>query len=140
MLLQTTYHCARVYQGGEIVAPRARVTIGRDMRRLGLTASERAFVALTFTEGCTGRLHRQLRKLVDRRGAAAARIAESLDPIVVVVSDPHHGELTVEGRLQPPEIRVEYDLHDVEFKVREDIDPGSQLPSILVGIVIERRA
>lgn len=131
MLLQKTYQRGRVYRRGELICSRARVTIGTDMQRLGLTAAERSFVRVAFVENTRRQLVDDLRKLIKRRGAAARRIAEELEPITVVVEDDHRGVLTVEGKLQPPDIRVEIDLHDVEFKLREGPEPGSPLPAVV---------
>lgn len=131
MLLQKTYQRGRIYRRGELICSRARVTIGTDIHRLGLTRGERSFVTVAFVENTKRQLHDELRRLVSRRGAAAKRVAEQLEPITVVVVDDRRGELKVEGKLQPPDIRVEIDLHEVEFKVREESEPGSPLPTVV---------
>jgi hypothetical protein len=108
----------RAYRDGRLVCWRVHVTIGRDDARLGLTPRERRHVTARFRERLDRDLRAELVQLVRRRGAVARRVAETLEPIVIVVDDPRHGRERLVGRLQPPQVRYG-DLGDIEFVVRE---------------------
>jgi hypothetical protein len=56
--------------------------------------------------------------LTRRRGAAARRAAERIEPIVLMVGDPLHGRERIVGRLAPPQLR-HGDLRQIEFELRE---------------------
>jgi hypothetical protein len=118
--MSSEQRCAwgRAYRDGRLVCWRVHVTIGRDDSRLGLAPRERRFVTARFRERLDRDLHAELLQLVRRRGAAARRVAETLEPIVIVVDDPRDGRARVVGRLQPPQVRGR-DLGDIEFAVRE---------------------
>jgi len=53
-----------------------------------------------------------------RRGAAARRAAERIEPLAVVIDDPCLGRERIVGRIEPPQVRRGY-LGDVEFGLRE---------------------
>jgi hypothetical protein len=93
------------------------VTLGRD-DRLGLAPRERRTVVARFEDRLRPTLHSELNELAHRRGAAARRAAERIEPIVLMVGDPRHGRERIVGRLAPPQIR-RADLRDVEFELRE---------------------
>jgi hypothetical protein len=58
-------------------------------------------------------------QLARRRGAAAKRVAERMQPVVIVVDDPDSGCRTrMVARLQPPQVRGG-GLSEIEFGVRE---------------------
>ncbi len=118
MAFEQRYGWGRAYRDGRLVCWRVHVTIGRDDDRLGLAPRERRYVTARFRERLDRDLHAELVQLVRRRGAAARRVAEALEPIVIVVDDPRHGRARVVGRLQPPQVRGR-DLGDIEFAVRE---------------------
>jgi hypothetical protein len=48
----------------------------------------------------------------------ARRTAERIEPIVLLLGDPHYGRERIVGRLAPPQVR-RGDRGDVEFAVRE---------------------
>ena len=107
------YAWGRAYRGRSLVCGRVHVRIGRD-DRLGLAPHERRYVAARFLD----RLHPDLLAELTRRGSAARRAAERLEPIVVVIDDPCLGRERIVGRIEPPQIRRSY-LGDVEFGLRE---------------------
>jgi hypothetical protein len=43
-----------------------------------------------------------------------------MDPIEVVIDDPHRGRQRIVGRVQPPQVR-RGDLDEIEFVVREEL-------------------
>ncbi len=118
MIHEQRYAWGRAYRNGRLVCWRVRVTIGRDDVRIGLAPQERRYVTASFRERLDRELHAELVALVRQRGAAAWRVAERMEPIVIVVDDVHRGRQRVVGRLQPPQLRG-VDLCDVEFAVRE---------------------
>jgi len=118
MVLEQRYGWGRAYRDGRLVCWRVHVTIGRDDDRLGLAPRERRYVTARFRDRLDRDLHAELAQLVRRRGAAARRIADRMEPIVIVVDDPRHGRARVVGRLQPPQVRGG-NLGDIEFAVRE---------------------
>jgi hypothetical protein len=118
MVFEQRYAWGRAYRDGTIVCGRVHVTIGHDDARLGLAPHERRYVTARFRERLDRELRAELVALVRRRGAAARRVAETLDAIEIVVDDPHRGRQRVIGRLQPPQVRGG-DLCDIEFAVRE---------------------
>jgi hypothetical protein len=119
MVFEQRYTWGRAYRDGRLVCWRVHVTIGRDDARLGLAPHERRYVTARFRERLDSTLHAELVALARRRrGAAARRVAERMEPIVIVVEDPHRGRQRMVGRLQPPQVRGG-DLCDIEFTVRE---------------------
>jgi hypothetical protein len=107
----------RAYRDGSLVCTRVHVTFHRD-DRLGLAPRERRDVAARFLDRVHPDLRAELVELARRRGAAALRAAERIEPIVVVIDDPCHGRERIVGRLQPPQERRS-DLDDLEFGLRE---------------------
>lgn len=118
MVTEQRYAWGRAYRGERLVCARVQVTIGRDHDRLGLARHERGYVLARFQERLDGALRTELAELVRRRGAAARRIAETLEPIELVVDDPRRGRQRVIGRVQPPQLRYGQ-LREIEFAVRE---------------------
>jgi hypothetical protein len=111
----------QAYRHGSLICGRVCVTFGRD-DRLGLAPRERRTVIARFED----RLHPTLRselselsELARRRGAAARRAAERIEPIVIRVGDPRHGREQIVGRLVPPQMR-RADLRNIEFALREE--------------------
>jgi hypothetical protein len=93
------------------------ITIDRD-DRLGLAPRERRYVVARFLDHLHPMLRSGLAELSRRRGAAARRAAERIEPIVIVIDDPRRGRERIVGRIVPPQVR-HGDLHDVEFGLRE---------------------
>ena len=111
------YVSGRAYRGERLVCARVQLTIGR-ADRLGLARHERRYVLARFCGRLDPALRAELTELVRRRGAAARRIAERLEPIEIVVDDARRGRRSVIGRLQPPQLRGR-DLRAIEFGLRE---------------------
>jgi hypothetical protein len=107
----------RAYRDGSLVCGRVRVTFGRD-DRLGLAPRERRYVLARFQDRLHPTLRSELAELTRRRGAAARRAAERMEPIVLVIDDPCHGRDRIVGRIEPPRTR-RGDLRDMEFELRE---------------------
>jgi hypothetical protein len=108
----------RAYRGERLVCARVQLTTGRD-DRLGLASRERRYVLARFCGQLDPGLHAELTELVRRRGAAARRVAEKLEPIEIVVDDPRDGGRRLIARLQPPQLRGGGDLRAVEFGLQE---------------------
>jgi hypothetical protein len=109
------YASGRAYRGERMVCARVQLTIGRDHDRLGLARHERRYVLARFCERLDPALRAELTELVRRRGMAARRAAETLQPLEIVVDDSSE-QLTV--KLQPPQLRGG-DLREIEFVLRE---------------------
>jgi hypothetical protein len=118
VMFEQRYAWGRAYRDGLLVCWRVHVTIVRDEARIGLAPHERRYVTARFRERLDSALHAELVALARKRGAAGRRVAERMEPIVIVVEDPHRGRQRMVGRLQPPQVRGG-DLCDIEFAVRE---------------------
>ena len=112
-----TEDLGRAYRGGQLVCACVQVTRGLD-GRLGLAPRERRFVRVRFHEPLEDGLRTELFRLVRRRGAAARRAAERVDPIEFVVDDFRGERQRIVGWLQPPQVR-HGQLRDIEFGLRE---------------------
>jgi hypothetical protein len=108
----------RAYRGERLVCARVQLTTGRD-DRLGLASHERRYVLARFCGQLDPGLRAELTELVRRRGAAAKRVAEKLEPIEIVVDDPRDGRRRLLARLQPPQLRGGGDLRAIEFGLQE---------------------
>jgi hypothetical protein len=95
---------------------RVHVTFGAD-ERLGPAPHERRCVIARFQDRVHPSLRSELVELARRRGVAARRAAERIEPIVIVIDDPRHGPDRIVGRLAPPEIRHGH-VGDIAFSVR----------------------
>jgi hypothetical protein len=111
----------RAYRDGTLVCARVHVTIGHD-ERLGLTRRERRDVRARFQERIDGSLRSELIALLRRRGAAARRIADTLDTIELVLDDVDGAPHRIVGQLQPPQARHGR-LRDIEFGLHEQEPP-----------------
>ena len=98
MVFEQRYTWGRAYRDGSLVCGRVHVTFRRD-DRLGLAAHERRYVVARFLDRLHPTLRSELEELARRRGAAARRAAERMEPIVIVVDDPRHGRDRIVGRL-----------------------------------------
>ncbi|HEV3484222.1 MAG TPA: hypothetical protein VG106_02365 [Vicinamibacterales bacterium] len=108
----------RAYRDGSLVCGRIHVTFGHD-DRLGLAPHERRYVAARFLDGVHPDLRAELAELARRRGAAARRAADRIEPIVVVIDDPYLGRERIVGRIEPPQVRLCVGaLGDIEFGLR----------------------
>lgn len=117
MVFEQRYSWGRAYRDGTIVCARVHLTIGCDVR-LGLARHERRYVVARFLERLHPMLHSELTELSRRRGAAARRAAERMDPIEIVFDDRRLGRQRITGWVQPPQIRCG-ELREIEFGVRE---------------------
>jgi hypothetical protein len=111
-----TGELARAYRAGRLVCACVHVTVRLD-DRLGLAPHERRVLRVSFQEPLDDGLRVELAQLVRRRGAAACRVAERIDPIEFVVDDRDGNHVRVVGRLEPPQAR-HGQLRDIEFELR----------------------
>jgi hypothetical protein len=107
---------ARAYRAGRLVCACVHVTVRLD-NRLGLAPYERRVLRVSFQEPLDDGLRAELAQLVRRRGAAACRVAERIDPIEFVVDDRDGNHVRVVGRLQPPQAH-HGSLRDIEFELK----------------------
>lgn len=103
----------RAYRAGWLVCGCVHVTISLD-ERLGLTEHERRVVRVRFHEPVADDLRNELHQLVRWRGRAWDRAAERIDPIELVIDDPHGEHERITGRLRPPHTRHGR-LREIEF-------------------------
>jgi len=115
-LTEGRYRWARAYRDGELVCGRVELTVRADFR-LGLAPHERRHLAARFLEHPHPGLRSELAELVRRRGAAARRAAERMQPVEIVFEDPQGGRQRVVGWVQPPQVR-RGDLNEIEFALR----------------------
>jgi hypothetical protein len=115
-LTEGRYRWARAYRDGELVCGRVELTVRADFR-LGLAPHERRYFAARFLEHPHPGLRSELTELVRRRGAAARRAAERMQPVEIVFEDPQGARQRVVGWVQPPQLR-RGDLDDIEFALR----------------------
>jgi hypothetical protein len=106
----------RAYRSGRPNCGWVHVTISDD-ERLGLTRQERRLVRACFHEPLDDALRSDLTRLLRRRGSAARRAAERIDPIEVVVDGPHGERQRILGRVEPPQM-YHGPLRDIEFALR----------------------
>lgn len=104
------------YRHSGLVCERLVVTAVDD-GRVGLAPIERRYLTVRFLDGLDGRLRAELTRLVRRRGAAARRAAETLEPIELVVDDADGSRLRIQGRLEPPLLR-HGGLREIDFGIR----------------------
>jgi hypothetical protein len=111
-------HCwAHACRGDEVLCGRVELTVRADTR-LGLAPRERRRVDMRFVEHLHPTLRTELAELVRRRGSAARRAAERMDPIELIFGDPGSGLQRIIGWLEPPHARHR-ELHEIEFGFRE---------------------
>ncbi|MGH2941789.1 MAG: hypothetical protein ACRDLN_03300 [Solirubrobacteraceae bacterium] len=108
---------ARAYRNGQLVCARVELIVRPDTR-IGLAPHERRHLAARFQDGLHPALRTDLLELVRRRGAAARRAAERIEPIEVVVTDGPLGTQLIIGRIEPPQLRRGA-LRTIEFGLRE---------------------
>jgi hypothetical protein len=119
VVFEQRYGWARAYRDGRLVAARVRLTVDHDVR-VGLTPRERRRRSLraSFAERVDPALRAELVAVARRHGAAARRAADRMEPIEVVIEDPHRGRERIVGRVQPPQGR-RGDLDEIEFGLQE---------------------
>jgi hypothetical protein len=119
VVFEQRYGWARAYRNGRLVAGRVRLTVDHDVRA-GLTSHERRRRSLraAFTERVDPTLRAELVAVARRRGAAARRAADRMEPIEVVIDDPHRGRERIVGRVLPPQ-QQRGDFDEIEFGLRE---------------------
>ena len=119
MVFEQRYRWGRAYRDGRLVAGRVRLIVDHDVR-VGLAPRERRrrFVRAAFLERVDPALRDELAAVARRRGAAARRAAERMDPIEVVIEDPYRGRQRIVGLVQPPQ-RHRGDLDAIEFGLVE---------------------
>ena len=114
---RATGELGRAYREGRLLCGCVRVTVRLD-GRLGLARRARRHVRVRFHEPLDDGLRAELARLVRRRGLAACRAAERVDPIEFVVDDPRGERRRIIGWVQPPQAR-HGQLRDIEFGLRE---------------------
>lgn len=112
MGLDQQYRPALVHRHGRVLCTRARVKI-RAARRLD---SEDSYVQVVFADGVASELHHELAEMIGRRGAAAARYAERIEPVTIIVEAPQ-GRVELRGRIKPPSVAQTPDLHHAVFSI-----------------------
>jgi hypothetical protein len=117
-MLRSDRRCClgRAYRAGRLVCGCVHVTVSLD-GRLGLAAHERGLLRVRFQEPLDDDLRSDLTQLVRRRGAAARRAVERVDPIEVVVDGPHGEGQRILGHLEPPQMR-HGQLRAIEFELK----------------------
>jgi hypothetical protein len=120
VVFEQRYAWGRAYRDGKLVCGRVNVIVDHDVR-VGLTPRERRrrSIRAAFTERVDPTLRAELAAVARHRGAAARRAADRMEPIEVVLDDPHRGRQCIIGRVQPPQQR-RGDLDQIEFVVREE--------------------
>ncbi len=104
------------YRDGRLICSRVGVTVISDVR-LGLVPRERRrLIRARFTASMDPTLRDELTAVVRRRGAAARRAAERMEPISIVLDGPGDSQIT--GRVLPPQVRSG-GLREIEFGLRE---------------------
>jgi hypothetical protein len=120
---QQRLRLGRAYRAGRLICGWVQVAISDDTR-LGLTQQERRIVRVRFHEPLDDGLRSELTQLLRRRGAAADRAADRIDPIEVAVDDPAAACQRIVGRVQPPQVHhgalhdIEFALHTLELRAR----------------------
>ena len=119
MVFEQRYAWGRAYRDGTLVCGRVHVIVDHDVR-VGLAPRERRrrYIRAAFLERVEPTLRDELAAVARHRGAAARRAADRMDPIEVVIDDPHRGRQRIVGRVQPPQQR-HGDLAEIEFSMRE---------------------
>jgi hypothetical protein len=107
------WRVGRAYRAGRLICNCVHVAIRFD-DRLGLTRHERRLVRLRFCEPVADELRVELSELARRHGRASERAAERIDPIELVIDDPHGKPEQIVGRLAPPH-RRHGRLREIEF-------------------------
>lgn len=115
------------YRDGRLVCARVAVTVMAD-------ALSPRLVGVRFAEGVEQRLRGELERLMERRGAFAARLAERLDPVEIVGWDADRGrEWRLVGRLERP-VALHRPLTETEFALREASEPAAVAGSSRAGV------
>ncbi len=116
------HHHGRAFRRCELVCGRVIFTVVRNDDRLGFAPRERSYVMARFVDELDPKLRNDLRTLARRRGAAAKRIAERLEPVELVFTGSDGAERRVSARIQPAVQPLQLrggSLHEIEFGLRE---------------------
>lgn len=116
-LMAQRYCPAHACRDSAVVCGRVELTVAADSR-LGLTPRERRSFTVRFLDAPEPELRIELTTLIRRRGAAARRAAERMEPIEIVFDDPLRGLQRIAGSLQPPQRRAGVNLRDIQFGLR----------------------
>ena len=112
------YVWGQVYRDGSLICDRARVTLARDDQPSAAPRQRRTVIA-RFDGRLHPRLRAELTELAHCQGTdVARRLAERIEPIVLLLGDPHYGRERIVGQLLPPQTQ-RTDLREIEFRVRE---------------------
>jgi hypothetical protein len=124
VVFEQRYGWARAYRNGRLVAGRVRLTVDHEVR-VGLAPRERCrrFLRAAFAERVDPALRAELVAVARRHGAAARRAADRIEPIELVVDDPHRGRQRIVARVLPPQVRhgdlCDAEFGEIEFALRE---------------------
>jgi hypothetical protein len=120
VVFEQRYGWARAYRDGRLVAGRVRLTVDHDVG-VGLASRERRRRSLraSFTERVDPALRAELVAVARRGGAAARRAADRMQPIELVIDNPHRGRERIVGRVLPPQ-QHRGDLDEIEFGLQEE--------------------
>ncbi|MGH2942926.1 MAG: hypothetical protein ACRDLN_09185 [Solirubrobacteraceae bacterium] len=111
------YAWGQAYRDGSLICESVRVTLARDDQP-GAAPRQCRRVLVRFDGGLHPTMRAELTELASCQGAAAHRVAERIEPIVLLLGDPRHGRERIVGRLLPPQTHRN-DLREVQFRVRE---------------------
>jgi hypothetical protein len=111
------YAWGHAYRAGSLICARVHITFPCD-NHLGPAHCDRRTVIARFVDRLHPTLRAELDELARCHGASARRAVEPIEPIVLLVGDPRHGQERIVGRLLPPHERRD-DLHEIEFRLRE---------------------
>jgi hypothetical protein len=111
------YAWGQVYRDGSLICDRARVTLPYDDQPAAVSRGRRTVLA-RFDGRLDPKLRAELTELADSQGTTGRRVVERIEPIVLLLGDPHHGRERIVGHLLSPQTRST-DLRETEFRVRE---------------------
>jgi hypothetical protein len=117
MTARQHYAWGHAYRAGSLVCARVHITFHRN-DQLGPAHCDRRTVIARFEDRLHPMLRAELDELARCHAASARRAAERLEPIVLLVGDPRHGQERIVGRLLLPRERRD-DLHEIEFRLHE---------------------
>lgn len=111
------------YRDGRLVCARVTITVTTE-------APSARHVLVRFAEGVDQQLRGELQRLMARRGAFAARLADQLDPVQIEGRDAA-GDLRwrLTGRLERPAAQY-WPPTDTEFWLRESNEPFTLAASL----------
>lgn len=105
------------YRAGSLICTRVHITFPCDDHP-GPTHCNRRTVIARFEDRLHPTLHAELDELARSHAASARRAAKRIEPIVLLIGDPRHGQERIIGRLQPPR-EHRGGLREIEFRLHE---------------------